>query len=346
MTGPLALPLALLGPPAGIYGILIRLRNEIYDRSWGTTRAGVPVISVGNLTVGGTGKTPLVAWIARLILSEGFRPAVVSRGYRGSAGRGPLLVSEGSGPLVGPGVAGDEPYLLARTLPEIRVVVGSDRVAGAQEAHRAGAEVVILDDGFQHRRLARDLDIVLLDAEEPFGNFRLLPAGPLREPLRALARADIIVITRWHHGQSVGELQRSVRRHNSRCLIARAVVHRVGFVDPTGNPIPAPRKALAFCGIGNPRGFRSDLEAEGLDLVGFRAFADHHPYSITEMRALTEEARRLEVALVTTEKDLVRLPIAAGRGSPRLAALRIESRIEDGETVRAAVRAMLRRASA
>jgi len=340
------LAVALLGPAAGIYGIAIRLRNQIYDRSWATLRAEVPVVSVGNLTVGGTGKTPFVAWIVRFLLSEGHKPAVLSRGYRGNAGRGPLLVSRGSGPLVGPGVAGDEPYLLAKTLPGARIVVGSDRVAGAQEAYRAGSDVVILDDGFQHRRLTRDLDVVLLDAEEPFGNFRLLPAGSLREPLDALARADIIVVTRWRPGQALEEWERLVRPHNSRCSIVRAIVHRVGFVDPSGTPVPAPRRALAFCGIGNPRGFRMDLEAEGLDLLGFRAFADHHPYSRTDLRTLAEEARRLGVALVTTEKDLARLPIIAGSDSPSLVALRIEIRIQDEETVKAAARDVFRRAVA
>jgi len=158
---------ALLSLPSLIFGAAVRLRNHLYDRPGASRRAPIPVLSVGNLTVGGTGKTPLVAWLARRLREQGLTPAVVSRGYGGTAGRGPLVVTQGGEPNCGAEVCGDEPFELARMLSGVVVIVGSDRLAGAEEAARQGADVVILDDGFQHRRLARDLDIVLLDSSNP-----------------------------------------------------------------------------------------------------------------------------------------------------------------------------------
>ena len=188
--------MALLGVPALLYGAAVRLRRRGYTALGLARRAAVPVISVGNLTVGGTGKTTIVSWLVRELQDRGWHPAVVSRGYLGRAGRGPLYVSRGQGPLVASDVSGDEPFLLASRLPGAVVVAGSDRVLGSRAAIEAGADVVILDDGFQHMRLARDVDLVLLDAHNPFGNYRLLPAGTLREPVSELRRAHAVIITR------------------------------------------------------------------------------------------------------------------------------------------------------
>jgi len=332
---------ALLALPALAYGGAVRLRNRFYDFESAVQGAGIPVLSVGNITVGGTGKTPIVAWLARTLRDQGRTPAVVSRGYRGSAGKGPLLVSRGERPLAGPEICGDEPFLLARHLEGVLVVVGSDRVEGARFARRSGADVAVLDDGFQHRRLARDLDIVLLDAHNPFGNYGLLPAGTLREPLAGLARADVVLITRSRPGESLVVIERVVRRHHPSVPILRAGNRRVGFRDPGGVPVSTPRRALAFCGVGNPASFAADLEAEGLEIVDLRIFPDHHPYSEADAASLIRDALGRAATLVTTEKDLVRFPYRAAPGVPALAALRIEAEIHDRDELMHRIRAAL-----
>lgn len=318
--------LALLGLPALLYGAAVRLRNRYYDRPGRATRAPIPVVSVGNISVGGTGKTPVVAWLAERLRRSGRKPAVVSRGYGGSSGKGPLLVEAGPGTSLDAAVYGDEPCFLARLLPGVPVIVGSDRVAGAGEALRRGADLVLLDDGFQHRRLARDLDIVLLDAGDPFGRHRLLPAGLLREPLHGLRRADVILITRGRRDESFPVIEKIVRRHNPSAPLLRAGHRTVGFVDGAGEPVGRPGRALAFCGIGNPARFRSDLLAEGVELVDFRVFRDHHPYSAAELGALREAAATHGAVPVTTEKDLARIaPGPETNGADGLCALRIEA---------------------
>lgn len=330
---------AVLQLAALLYGGVVRMRNRYYDRPRACARAALPVISVGNLTVGGTGKTPVVAWIARLLLDWGLRPAVVSRGYRGRAGSGPLLVSEGRGPLCAPARCGDEPYLLARTLPGVLVVVGSDRVAGAEAARRAGAQAVILDDGYQHRRLARDLDLLLVDAGNPFGTGRLLPAGILREPLAELRRADLVLVTRSRVGERFPAIERTLRRFNRSAPLLPSGHRRVGFVGTRGETAARPSRAVAFCGIGQPAPFRADLLDEGIELVDFRVHPDHHPYSEAEFSELRELAERHRAALVTTEKDLVRLAAAEDWNGPsQLCALRIQAEIHDAAPLIEAIR--------
>lgn len=335
-------PLRLLGLA---YGAAIRLRNRVYDQPGAVRRAPLPVISVGNLTVGGTGKTPLVVWIARHVLSLSRRPAIVSRGYGGSAGKGPLLVSNGEGPTCNSGVCGDEPLLLARTLAGVVVIVGSDRHAGARAAAEAGADVVILDDGFQHRRLARDLDIVLLDASNPFGNYRLLPGGRLREPVSALRRADVVVITRSRPGDRFGVIERVVRTHNPGAPILHSGHRRLGFFDAADRPVPRPDRALAFCGIGNPSRFRLDLEEEGIEIVGFETRRDHHRYSTAELDRLGRSAASAGATLVTTQKDRIRIGDFSPSGPPLLT-LAIEADVYDPQALRDSISRLFTRETA
>jgi tetraacyldisaccharide 4'-kinase len=299
------------------------------------------VISVGNLTVGGTGKTPLTAWIAARLLEEGRRPAVVSRGYGGSSGRGPCIVSRGGAPLVPAAVAGDEPVLLARRLPEVIVVVGSDRVRGARAARETGADVLVLDDGFQHRRLARDLDLVLLDSHDPFGAYRLLPSGPLREPVESLARADAVIVTRSRPGEPFPFLERVIRRHAGEVPVLRAGHRTAGFVDAAGNLRPPPARAVAFCGIGSPDAFLADLLGEGVEVAAERRFPDHHRYRDAELAEIDGLARAHGAVPVTTEKDLARLSEPASL--PSLLALRIEAEPHEPERLRALLREALGR---
>jgi tetraacyldisaccharide 4'-kinase len=327
----------LLSLPGLAYSAAVRMRNRFWDRPHAAHRAELPVISVGNLTVGGTGKTPVVAWLCTHLLERGRRPAVVTRGYGGEAGRGPVDVSAGDGPLAGPEIAGDEPFMLARSIPGLVVVAGSDRVSGATRARELGADVVVLDDGFQHRRLARDLDIVLVDSAGPFGNGRLLPSGILREPISSLGRAGIVVITRCRAESDTAGIEEVIRRHSRSVPVVRAGIGGGGFVDIEGRSVSVPRRAVAFCGIGNPGSFRELLERSGVEVAEFRPFRDHHPYRVEEIEALRSAAGRLGASLVTTEKDLARLERIRDRLHPlELAAPRIEiEMLEPGPLLRA-----------
>jgi len=334
-------PLAqgLLLGPACLYRGAVALRNRYYDRPSAVRAVSVPVVSVGNVTLGGTGKTPVVAWLAEQLGTMGRKPAIVSRGYGGVAGRGPVFVSRGDGPLCDARQAGDEPVQLATGLPGVRVVVGSDRWAGAAAAAADGADVVVLDDGFQHRRLARDLDIVLLDASNPFGNEHVIPAGQLREPLHALGRAQIVLITRARPDTAYPRIESVVRRYRPDATILLAGHQSVGFVDSDGRGVSAPARALAFCGIGNPGRFQVDLRELGVVVVGFRAFRDHHVYTGAEIEELQRAARLRDAILVTTEKDLVRIHAGDHALPPSaLLALRIEAVIHQAEPLLNALR--------
>ena len=334
---------AALAIPTAAFAGAVRLRNAWYDRPGASRRASGPVISVGNLAVGGTGKTPLVAWIARRLRADGLVPAVVSRGYGGTAGAGPLVVSTGEGPRVNARTCGDEPHLLARSLKGAIVVVGSDRIEGARCAAAAGAVVVILDDGFQHRRLRRDLDIVVLDGRAPFDGGRVLPRGFLREPPSSLRRAQLVVLTRVREGDPVSDAIQAVRAAGYSGLIVRAGHRTTGFTDAAGAASTPPKRALAFCGIGDPGLFRDDLAEAGVATAGFHAFRDHQPYSVAGWDGLVEEAKAHGVPLVTTEKDLSRLEAAVGESLARaeLFVLRIETVVWDEALLLKAVRGVV-----
>ena len=331
---------AALAIPAAAFAAIVWVRNAWYDRAFSARRAAVPVISVGNLAVGGTGKTPLVAWIARRLMAYGVVPAVVSRGYGGTAGPGPLVVSTGEGPRVNARTCGDEPHLLARSLKGVIVVVGADRIEGARAASAAGAGAVVLDDGFQHRRLERDLDIVVLDGRVPFADGRLLPRGSLREPPGSLERAQLVVLTRVKEGDKAAAAIEAVRSTGYSGPVVRAGHRTTGFTDANGVLRTAPRRALAFCGIGDPELFRGDLAAAGVAMAGFHAFRDHQPYTVAGWDALVVEAKGLGVPLITTEKDLSRLEAAAGASLARaeLIVLRIETVVWDEERLVVALR--------
>jgi tetraacyldisaccharide 4'-kinase len=267
------------------------------------------VISVGNLTLGGTGKTPLVEVIATLLRERGHRVGVLSRGYGRRGGPSPLVASDGVHPPLSPEVAGDEPVLLARHLPGVPIIVGRDRyAAGMLAVERFGVDVVVLDDGFQHLSLERDLDIVLLDAARPLGTERLFPRGELRESPAALARADVIVFTGWEPGPSrlPATLPLPPPVFYSRQEPSDLCVLQDGRILPLASLNQ--RRVVAFCGIGTPTRFRRMLDDLGAMVIAFRAFPDHYPYTRTDFRALTRlaEAHGAE-AMLTTEKDGIRL---------------------------------------
>ncbi len=298
---------AALTPLSWLYGTWMTRRNAHYDRPGAAAHVSVPVVSVGNLSAGGTGKTPMVRWLAETMLTRGLRPAIVSRGYGGSAGTGPVVVSHGDGIRCSARVAGDEPWMLANAVAGAIVVVGSNRTAGARKAVELGARLILLDDGFQHRALARDLDIVLLDRTRPFDRDRLIPGGSLREPAASLGRADWIVITRSASPRGAERLQDAIRASNPSACILHADHSTAGFIDATGAATPQPSRAVAFCAIGHPERFRVDLERLGVSIAAFHAYADHRTIDESTLARLQRQATDESAALVTTEKDLARI---------------------------------------
>ena len=284
----------ILWPLTLPYGAVTYLRTSAYHKGiLRQRRLDGTVISVGNLTAGGTGKTPMVLWIAQRLLAEGKSTGILTRGYRG----------EGDGAAS----TSDEVQLLRARLGErVALGVGADRFASGIELAKRGVECFILDDGFQHLQLARDVDIVLIDATNPFGGGHLLPAGRLREPLSSLSRADVIVITRSDHAPAV----EAVIRRNSNAPIFYARAH-LESVRAFRREYPGmeyaearSRKWFAFSGIGNPAAFRTDLMAWGFDIAGYKDFPDHHRYTAQDVKTIEAEAGAAGAnAIICTEKD-------------------------------------------
>ncbi len=273
------------------------------------------VISVGNLTVGGTGKTPLAMWLARWCRDQGWPVAILSRGYGGQAADAPRVVEAHRANGQTWSAVGDEPYLLAQELPCVPVVAGRDRVRSGMYAHRRfGAQVLILDDGFQHYRLARDFDMVLIDATNPFGHGALLPRGILREPLRALQRAHAVVLTRVELARAaLPAVCQRIRQwyphgpiyHMTTTVEALTAGELCVLSDPL---LLRQHRVVAFVGIGNPAAFAATLTQLGCDVAALLVFRDHHPYTAADWQAIVEVAGRYGASgIVTTTKDQVRL---------------------------------------
>ncbi len=280
----------LLWPLSLLYGIAVRLRAWLYARgTFETKQLRTPVISVGNLTVGGTGKTPMVIWLAERFLAAGKRVAILSRGYKGS------------------GETSDEIEMIKYRLND-RVLfgIGANRYEQGRRLEQQGVDVFLLDDGYQHLQLARDVNLLLLDAARPLGREMLLPAGRLREPVSAMSRASLLVFTRTETSAgaaaAIGQLQGYP--------VFSAATRSLGFRRFGGGVPVLPRAEIgegpfmAFCGIGNPRGFFLDLQNWQIPVVRAQAFPDHHRYTAGEVEALAEAARAAGArAFVTTEKD-------------------------------------------
>lgn len=293
-------------------------------------KVGRPVIAVGNLTVGGSGKTPLVIELVSFLLGEGVRVAVLSRGY-GRATKDIRVIGPGAGDRDTVREVGDEPLLIARRCPGAGVVVGADRVAAGRVAVRElDPQVLVCDDAFQHRRLHRDLDILAVHARRGFGNGRLLPRGPLREPPGAVRRAGLVVFTHAGEEDTVAGLR---RRHwipetipAARCAFGPAAWVRGPRLEPTTLPRGTP--VLAACGVADPEGFFATCRQAGLDVRATRTFRDHQVPGAGEVAGLQAEAARAGAqAVVVTEKDLVRLPQDGGGAG--VVALRLGTRWPD-----------------
>ena len=303
----------ILGIAAQVYRVIISLRNLLYSKGClKVHRANAAVISVGNITTGGTGKTPLVIWLCNSLRNSKLKCAILTRGYKT---RRALCVmrraKNGRGTQYAIRNTINEPAILAESCPGAEVIVNPDRVGGAAGAvNRFGAKVLIMDDGFQHRRLARDLDIVTIDGTVPFGYGKLLPAGLLREPVAALKRADAAVLTRCDQTTEaeLTQLEDKLRKINSKMVIARSIHAPVCAKSIDNREISLEelkgKKIFVFCGIGNPDAFFNTVRGLGVQLAGSQVFDDHYHYTDDCVADIYEQAKRLNAELIlTTQKD-------------------------------------------
>ncbi len=298
-------PALLLYPFSLLYSAVVRFRNTLYDLGFLKSRSvGCAVISIGNITVGGSGKTPVTQWLVNELRARGVKAVILSRGYKRKS-RGTVLAADEEGPLAGAEETGDEPLMLALNCPGTPVLVDADRLRGAQAAARFCPDVIVLDDGFQHRRMARDLDIVTFRNRLPLGNGFCLPAGPLREPPSGLKRADLLLFT------GDGSLPQDFHSYGKHAFAAAYRLYDA--VNAAGQSIDTFRlegkKTVVFCGVANPMSFYRLLQNAGVSITDFNAFPDHHFYTDCELESLKKKAERLGAELIlTTEKDWVKLP--------------------------------------
>jgi tetraacyldisaccharide 4'-kinase len=310
-----------------IYGIGVRLRSMLYDQKVLQTRKlSCAVISIGNLTVGGTGKTPMTIYLAHLLKRAGYQPAVISRGYKGLAEKKGGIVSDGQTVLLSPEVAGDEPFMMAQKLKDIPVLVGADRYRiGMKAVERFSPDVIIFDDAFQHRRLDRDLEILLVDDKTLFGNRCLLPRGILREPVSGISRTDLLVLTRcneninsgfnrltelasgkpvfksFHEPYVCGVFSRTDKADNrdtARCPVSGSP--NFDFLKTA--------KVFVFSGIAKNEDFCATVKYLAGEVLGAISFNDHHQYTESDFFLITDRAQKASAEyLVTTEKDYVKI---------------------------------------
>ncbi len=306
-------PVPVLLPFAWLYECGVVLRNLFFDlKLFRVEKVGVPVISVGNITAGGTGKTPIVELVAGTLERLNIRSAIVSRGY-GRNTQGLREVSDGSSMKATVLESGDEAFQLAARLPRTAVVVDERRVRGAQHAvENLKAKAIVLDDGFQHRSLHRDLDIVLVDAAQSPFQTAMLPAGFRREPLSALKRADVVILTKVRPGENVDRLDEQIRSRSAALIMTssyRVTAFRRAKTKFTVDLNSVRGKhAVAFCGIGRPESFKQSLEEIGIHVDSMIAFHDHHWYSPSELRRIVSEQEKWNAEfIITTEKDFVRI---------------------------------------
>jgi tetraacyldisaccharide 4'-kinase len=322
------------------YGALLSLRRRCYESGlFRSESAPVPAISIGNLTWGGTGKTPVTLWLATQFAATGRRVGIVSRGY-GRRSHGLRVVSDGRTLGLGVEEAGDEPTLLARRLPDAIVIVSEIRIEGARKAAALGADLLLLDDAFQHLALRRDLDVVLLDCADPLAG-GLAPFGRSREPASALSRADLFILMGCAP-EAAEKAEALVRRWNATAAIFHAGMRFSGWFDPEGESIANERVvgavSIAVASIARPERFHRTMKDAGVRPSAFFRFRDHHFYSGADLRRIESAARRMGATmLLTTEKDQVKL---RGRTGLPVVAARIEPSLREPDLL-ARVRAIL-----
>jgi len=306
----LLFPLSII---SWIYGVVVWIRALCYRHGLFKTRQfPCRVLSVGNITLGGTGKTPLVAALARELSHRGMKVGILSRGYKGTKERKGGMVSDGAQIYLAPSEGGDEPCMLATMVSGVPVLVGKKRYEmGLHALERFGLDCLILDDGFQHRRIKRDVDIVLVDSRRGFGNGRLFPRGPLREPLSCLRRASLIVLTKAEPSQSLDELEGVLRSHAPATPLYHSRYKPRALVEGISGKTVSPqflqgKKVLAFAGIVDPEYFVYLLKGLGAEVVQAIHFPDHYRYTPKDVIMMCEHKDTVDL-FVTTEKDYVKL---------------------------------------
>lgn len=307
--------LFFFGRPFGpLYGLVMKVREQLYNKGvFRQENPGVPVVSVGNLVLGGTGKTPAVIHIAQLLKKHGFKPAIISRGYGGHSKDTINVVSDGKSLLMNAFSAGDEPVLIAESLVGTPVVTGKKRILPARYAvAHLGADIIVLDDGFQHLGVFRDINLVLFDAGSLAGNSRIFPAGPLREPIAALNRTTAFLIT----GQTKENKNRSdsfaqlIAKKFPDIPVYRASNSRPALTDVNAQVVSADtlEAAFIFCAIAHPERLRGSVESIGIHIVGSKTYQDHSPYNQKSITALCGQAAQTKAqCLITTAKDFVKI---------------------------------------
>ncbi len=306
----------LLRPFALIYLSIVQLRNILFDRkmikAW---KSPIPVVSIGNLSAGGTGKTPLVDWVVKYYLSIGCKPAILSRGYLRES-KGVQLVSDGVRIMLSSKDAGDETAMLAWNNPDAIVVVAEKRKDAVTYIASRFAKrlpgVIILDDAFQHRAIERDLNIAVINSAEPFRKAKMLPEGRLREPLKNLSRADLVIVNKITDEERAGSIMKEVEKTGRPVVKARVkngelICFSGTFASSDEVPLPKTLSALAFAGIASPENFLDSLKTEGVNVAAYRFFRDHESFSAKKLQAVRREAEEKGLSLITTEKDYFRM---------------------------------------
>jgi tetraacyldisaccharide 4'-kinase len=296
------------------YRLIITFRNWLYDKKiFAVVKLPCPVISVGNITAGGTGKTPCVIMMARMLQSHGFKPAILSRGYGGSSTKSVNIVADGKNILLDSKTAGDEPFLMAQSLRSIPIIVGPQRIkTGKTAINRFGANVLICDDAMQHRQIFRDINLVLLDSQDPLGNGHILPRGKLREPIAGLKRASAFLLTRTNETPKTDNINKKLSQignipiftsiHKLKDVIKGDYSDKWPIADLKG------KKMCAFCGIAKPDSFKKSLLAAQSHILSFDTFPDHHNYSRAELEIIKNKFYKNKADLIiTTQKDGMRL---------------------------------------
>jgi tetraacyldisaccharide 4'-kinase len=293
-----------------VYQLATKLRLRLYEKGILKHRSlPCKVVSIGNITVGGTGKTPMVHYVASLLKGLGLKVAVISRGYGGYAQRSGGIVSDGKTTFMGLRASGDEPQLLASKLNGIPLLVGKDRHrAGRRAISKFGASVLVLDDAFQHLPLKRDLDLLLLDSLRPFGNGHCIPRGTLREPVEQIKRASALILTRWPEGDNLARVSPMIElaegRPIFRCVHFPDGLFTAGQKEPLDLKILKGQKLFLFSGIARNDSFRETVSRLGGDIAGSLSFPDHHRYYHKDIRLIWKRARALKAdSVITTEKD-------------------------------------------
>ncbi len=318
-----------MGPFSAIYRVILAIRGLFYR----PRKLPAAVISIGNITLGGTGKTPAVIAVAERAMQLGHDPCILTRGYKGKV-KGPAFASKGQGMLLSTDDAGDEASLMAEKLKGTSVVICNKRYEGGSFALNElvpQPSLFILDDGFQHRALQRDKDVLLIDASNPFGNGRLFPEGKLREPMKAMERADIIILTKMDMASSISvkSTMQKIRRYNSDAPVYHANHKPTSLVSVSGETRELDtlkdKKVYVFSGIANPHYFKETLTSKGAEVIRYKKFRDHYAYKQRQIDKIIKSAAGMDI--ITTEKDMVKLKSL--KNTENILALKIEFSVED-----------------